>query len=212
MVAETAQKAKEMTVGVSVNKAVWRKRLKLLRETIPAEERKRVDAAITQRVLALPEYQAAQAVLAYLSFGTEVETRTIIKQAWADGKRVFLPRCVPDERAMVWYRVDSLKGLVRSPLGMEEPVEDSAREANLATLQGALVLVPGLAFDSEGNRLGYGGGYYDVCLPGLDSVVFTTVGLCRSCQMVSRVEVVDSHDYPVSVVVTESRVYRPKIR
>ena len=189
-------------------KAAWRKRFKQLRAQIPSGERESIDGSIALQVLALPEYQAADAVLAYLSFGFEVETRGIISRAWSDGKTVLLPRCIPDTRAMAWYRVDSFDGLVKSPLGVEEPVDDPEFEMDPTALGNILVLVPGLTFDRCGYRLGYGGGYYDVFLSGMDPVKTTAVGLCRSCQLVARVEVADPHDLPVSIVATETQAYR----
>lgn len=196
----------------SDDKAVWREKFKRLREGLASEERKRIDAGIAQLVLALPEYRAARTVLAYLSFGTEVETRSIIERAWADGKEVLLPRCVPGTRTMAWYYVDTLEGLVRSPLGIEEPAWDLESEVDPATLENMLVLVPGLTFDVLGYRLGYGGGFYDIFLSGLDSAASTTVGLCRSCQMVTHLETIEPHDCPVNTVVTEAHVYRLGLR
>ena len=192
-------------------KALWRKRFKELRAAISADERQRMDASIAANVTSLPEYAQAEAVFAYLAFGAEVETRGIIEQAWIDGKAVMLPRCVPGTRQMAWYLVDSLDGLVRSPLGVEEPAEDPAREVDPATYEHALVLVPGLTFDPQGYRLGYGGGFYDVFLSGVDTGCIVPVGLCRERQLSDDVEVRDAHDLPAQVVVTEARVIRPAL-
>lgn len=191
----------------------WRKRFQQLRAAIPAEERERMDAGITQRLLALPEYRQADVLLAYLSFGDEVETRNIMRQAWADGKAVLLPRCIPGTRTMTWYRVESLDGMVKSSFGVDEPAEDPAAKIDPTTVGNALVLVPGLTFDPQGYRLGYGGGFYDVFLSGFamaanESVRHATAGLCRACQMVDHVEALDSHDFPADIVVTEEVVYR----
>ena len=196
-------------MGNVQGKAAWRKRFKELRAAISADERQRMDVGIAENVVALPEYRQAEAVLAYLAFGAEVETRGIIGRAWADGKVVLLPRCVPGTRQMAWYRVDSFDGLVRSSFGVKEPAEDPAREVDPATLRRALVLVPGLTFDPQGFRLGYGGGFYDVFLSGVDTARIVPVGLCRECQMSECVEVRDAHDLPAQAVVTEARVIRP---
>lgn len=191
-----------------MDKQELREQFKQLRSGIPAEERARMDAGIEQQVLGLPEFAAADALLAYLSFGAEVETRGIIEAAWAAGKTVALPRCVPGTRTMVWYLVDSFDGLVRSPIGVEEPAEDPTREVDPAGLGAALVLVPGLTFDAQGFRMGYGGGFYDVFLagPGAHAV---SVGLCREVQLSDRVQALDQHDLPVRIVATEKRVLRP---
>lgn len=200
-------------MATDMKKKQWRKRFQQLRAAIPAEEREQVDAGITQQLLALPEYQQADVLLAYLSFGDEVETRNIMRQAWADGKAVLLPRCTPGTRTMTWYRVESLEGMVKSSFGVDEPAEDPATEIDPATTGNALVLVPGLTFDPQGYRLGYGGGFYDVFLSGFATASgalmrHVTAGLCRACQMVDHVEVLDSHDFPADIVVTEEAVYR----
>lgn len=194
-------------------KKQWRKHFQQLRAAIPAEERERADAGISRQLLTLPEYRQAEAVLAYLSFGDEVETRDIMRQAWADGKTVLLPRCIPGTRGMAWYRVESFEGMVKSSFGVDEPAEDPVHEIDLDTVDNVLVLVPGLTFDPQGYRLGYGGGFYDVFLSGFAaapdaSMRRATAGLCRACQLVDHVEDLDSHDLPADIVVTEEAVYR----
>jgi 5-formyltetrahydrofolate cyclo-ligase len=104
--------------------------------------------------------------------------------------------------------VSSFDALVKSKLGMDEPVPDAAHEQHLGTGERMLALVPGLTFDAAGCRMGYGGGFYDTFLAKFDGV---SVGLCReaawSCDL--RAEgIVDEHDLPVQLVVTESRVLR----
>ena len=179
-----------------------RAHFKKLRATIPADERVRIDQAIAQQVVDLPAFAEAEVLLAYLSFGAEVETRGIIRAAWDAGKLVALPRCVPGTRTMQWYRVDSLDNLVKSPLGVEEPAENPELEIDPAALDAVLVLVPGMAFDAQGYRLGYGGGFYDVLLASLDPARATTVGLCREAAFCSRFDCLDDHDLPVQLVVS----------
>lgn len=114
-------------------------------------------------------------------------------------KVVALPRVVPGTRAMRWFSVDSLEGLERSPFGVEEPPADAAREVFPAVLPLALALVPGLAFDAAGFRLGYGGGFYDTFLPTFPG---TSMGLCRAAQLADHLPHED-YDMPVDEVVTE---------
>lgn len=193
-------------------KELLRNHFKQVRSAMPPGNRKRIDSDIANRLLTLPEYQEAETVLAYLSFGSEVETRKIIHQAWAAGKRVLLPRCIFGTRTMAWHLVDDFEGLAKGPLGVYEPKENPATEVDIETVGKALALVPGLAFDSQGYRLGYGGGFYDVFLPRFTSTDATSgwhvaVGLCRSCQFVERMQALDAHDVPVTVVITEDEVY-----
>ena len=190
-----------------VDKNELRARFKHLRASIPPQERARIDTGIASQVIALPEFAAADALLAYLSFGAEVETRAIIQEAWSAGKLVALPRC-EENRAMRWYKVESFDNLVTSPFGVDEPAADPAVEIDPAAVGAALVLVPGLTFDSQGYRMGYGGGFYDVFLAGAGARA-VTVGLCRQAQLSEQVEALESHDLPVQVVVTECGAIRP---
>lgn len=196
-------------MGVPEEKDGLRTRFRALRVGLAAGERAAVDSAIAARFADLPACRAARIIAPYLSFGAEVETRGIIERAWAAGKTVGLPRCVPGARAMRWYAVTFLTSLARSPFGTLEPAEDPARELDLSGRVDALAVVPGLAFDAQGFRLGYGGGYYDAFLASFRG---TSVGLCREAQLVESLRAlggIDAHDVPVDFVVTEARVLAP---
>lgn len=179
-----------------------RARMKALRRAMPPEERAAVDAEICERICALPCFQDADVVLTYLSFGAELDTRGIIERAWGLGKAVALPRCV-GPRQMRWFRVDGLDNLETSSFGVDEPRIDESAEQLLTTGEGMIALVPGLAFDARGYRLGYGGGFYDTLLAGFPG---TSVGLCRSAQLVESLEalgVIGEYDLSVDIVVSE---------
>jgi 5-formyltetrahydrofolate cyclo-ligase len=183
-------------------KAELRRRCRQLRSAIPPDDRFCADEAIAAQVMASPSFEGADLLLTYLSFGAEVETRGIIGRAWADGKTVAIPRCVVGTRLMTWHRIDTFDGLSKSSLGVEEPADDEATFVNTdAPGVVALALVPGLAFDAHGFRLGYGGGFYDTFLAGFRGV---SMGLCREAQLVddlAALGVVDIHDLPVNIVV-----------
>ena len=184
-----------------------RKQLLAARNALDTAERTEMDAQLAKNVVALPEYAMADVLLPYLSFGTEVDTHAIIRRAWADGKTVALPRCIPGTREMAWYRVDSFDGLVKSKLGVEEPPEDPAREIDPLALEPgkALVLVPGFAFDARGYRLGYGGGFYDVFL---SRYTGNAVGLCREVFFDACELTIGEFDLPVRIVATDKRIVR----
>ena len=186
-------------MGATTGKNKLRQYFKVLRAGLPEGERRAIDAAITGNVAALPEFVEADGVFTYLSFGAEVDTRELIERAWAQGKTVALPRVVPGTRQMRWYAVESFAGLECSPFGVEEPVADPAREVAPADFRAPIALVPGLAFDREGYRLGYGGGFYDTFLPAFPGI---SIGLCRTAQCLDRLPH-DAHDVPVSLVVTD---------
>ncbi|MDD6358626.1 MAG: 5-formyltetrahydrofolate cyclo-ligase, partial [Parafannyhessea umbonata] len=100
--------------GTRERKRELRRRYKEVRGTLGKDGRARRDAAIADGVTRLPEYLAADTVLTYLSVGDEVDTRSLVRDAWAQGKSVALPWCVPGTRRMRWFLVSSLDGLVRS--------------------------------------------------------------------------------------------------
>lgn len=182
------------------SKRELRARLCTARASLPAGERVRTDSLIAQRVQELSAWREAPLVYTYLSFGAEVDTRQLIRAAWDSRKVVALPWCVPHTREMRWFAVDSLEGLVRSRLGVEEPIPDPAREVEALGSADSVALVPALNFDTCGFRLGYGGGFYDTFLSAFDGM---SVGLCRHCQLVDHLPCLEPHDLPVDMVVTE---------
>ena len=193
---------------IDERKRELRAHFKQLRRELGEDGRAAADAGIEANLLVLPEFVEAEVLLAYLDFGPEVRTRGIIQAAWDAGKVVALPWCVPGTHEMRWYRVTSFDALVRSKLGVEEPVPDAANEQPLGTGEHMLALVPGLTFDAAGYRLGYGGGFYDTFLATFDSV---SVGLCREAawsQDLRAEGVIDAHDLPVQIVVSDGRTVR----
>lgn len=192
--------------AVSNEKRALRRRMKELRESLGREERARVDAAIANNVAELAAYRDADVVFTYLSVGTEVDTRAIIADAWASGKVVAVPRCVPDTRLMTWHCIHDFDGLERGSFGIEEPpdcADTLIDPCRLPAETRAIALVPAYSFDARGFRLGYGGGFYDEFLPTFPGVA---VGLCRSAQMSESPLPLREGDVPVGCVVTECGV------
>lgn len=183
-----------------MDKIELRTRMSDVRSGLSHEARESEDAAIRAAALALDAWKDAHAIYTYLSFGSEVDTRGLIHAAWEARKTVALPYCVPGTRRMRWFAVDTLDGLVRSRLGVEEPKPDPELELDPRGTSDALALVPGLAFDGLGYRLGYGGGFYDAFLPSFRG---TSVGLCRQACLVADLAslgAIEGHDLPVDLV------------
>lgn len=186
-------------------KRAMRKLLLRERAEQAPDERASIDTRIAHRVVAAPAFVQSETVLIYLSFGSEVETRSIIRAAWELGKAVALPR-VFAARSLRWYRVDSLDGLRVGSFGIKEPPPCEDREVIPGSTPGHVAIVPGLAFDCQGFRLGYGGGFYDVFLASFPGV---SIGLCRERQLCASLDdlgVIDPHDRRVDFVVTEQRM------
>lgn len=147
--------------------------------------------ALAQQLYCHPVYQNAYAIYGYLSYNQEVRTLPILQRAQRDGKRVAVPKVLGSEMVFVW--LDDLTQIAPGYCGIPEPVADTP----VADCPDALVLMPGLAFDRAGHRLGYGGGFYDKFLAAEPN--HPTVALCYGFQLLEHVET-EPHDLPVDVV------------
>ena len=159
-----------------------------LRAEIRAKKRAMTPAQIeaasgrlAELLFAHPAYRAAKSLYGYLSYNQEVRTAKILQQAQKDGKRVAVPKVFGDELRFLW--LDDLSAVA-------PPVADD---------ETALVLMPGLAFDPDGHRCGYGGGFYDKYLAVHRQHV--TMALCYDFQMFAHLDV-DDYDIPVQYVLS----------
>ena len=145
-------------------KATLRKQTLSLREQLPAEVRAAHNAAITENLLHLPEYQHAENVLGYMNFGSEYASELWVAQVLADGKRLVLPRVNRHTNHLDLYLIEDLNTQLAAGLwGIREPViERCKRLIDINEVE--FVLLPGIAFSRDGARLGYGGGFYDKLL------------------------------------------------
>lgn len=160
-----------------------RARYKAVRTEIEPRQRTRWDSAILKHLTALTAYQDCTTLLCYVPIPGEIDTVPVMEDAWSRGKQVAVPYCVPDTRIIEFYRIDSLDSLVEGAYGVREP--DPDREVKLTGFMDSLCILPGLAFDAKGYRLGYGGGYYDRFLSG-PYEGGQTVGLCYGICTVDR--------------------------
>ncbi|MGI8649400.1 MAG: 5-formyltetrahydrofolate cyclo-ligase [Rubrobacter sp.] len=185
-------------------KARLRQEVLVRRESLSPEVRRLLAEKILAGVLALPEFEVAQTVLAYCSFGSEIQTGGFLNATLATGKRLILPRVDRKAGVLVLHEVSDLDSqLAPGVWGIPEP---EARLAQVSIEEVDLVLAPGVAFDRNGGRLGYGGGYYDRLLGGL-AVRPPVVAVAFGEQLVERVPV-KPHDVKVDALLTESEVLR----
>ena len=140
-----------------------------------------------------PLYKAAKSIYGYMPYNQEVRTAAILRRAQQDGKRVAVPKVFGNEMKFLW--LDDLSAVAPGAYNIPEPVADGP-EADDET---ALVLMPGLAFDPEGHRCGYGGGFYDKYLAAHPKHV--TLALCYGFQMFSHLDT-DAFDIPVQYVIS----------
>ena len=169
-----------------------------LRREIRARKRAMTEAEIEERSAKLAQlffasraYQNAKTIYGYLPYNQEVRTVPMLERALKDGKKVAVPKVCGDE--MKFLYLDDLTAVAKGYAGIPEPIADEP----VAHDETALVLMPGLAFDPQGHRIGYGGGFYDKFLAAEPN--HPTLALCYEFQMLPKLDVED-HDIPVDTV------------
>ena len=143
--------------GVKEQKNLLREKYRDIRRSLSPDEKLETDAQIRQRLMKLYQYKNARVVMTYVSKGNETDTLELIRAALLDGKQVSVPRCVEGSYEMRFYYINSLQQLEKSSFGVYEPVEELCKLQK--NFRNSICIVPGLAFDSRGFRLGYGKGY-----------------------------------------------------
>jgi 5-formyltetrahydrofolate cyclo-ligase len=177
-----------------------------LRRASP-EQRREWDRAICQRLLAQPRYLDALSIHCYLALPGEAATEPIVRAALAGGKQVAVPVVGPEDHRLLCARIDDYdRDLAPGYRGILEPPPGSRRLVDPEQIN--FYIVPGVAFDPRGFRLGRGLGYYDRCLAGVK-------GRATICALAYELQVVDAlpgepHDVRVDLIVTEARVIEAK--
>lgn len=174
-----------------------------LRNGIDENVRTVQDKQIREVILDLPIYKNSTCILAYVSFGSEVDTISLIKDALGAGKRVAVPRCEPRTSTMDFLEINSLVDLVPGYMGILEP--DSTLDTVVEPDTKTLCLVPGCAFDEQCNRLGYGRGFYDRYLADFCG---STVGLAYTCQIGDELLPIEQYDKKLDCIVTPSGIIK----
>jgi 5-formyltetrahydrofolate cyclo-ligase len=183
-------------------KQALRARLLATRDALPVAVREADGAAIAARIEALPAFAAAHAVLVTLPFGSEWDTRGLAAAVLSSHRRLVVPRVDRTARMLALHEVaDLARDVAPGYRGIPEPLPSCEPVAPTAV---DFVLVPGVAFDFRGRRLGYGGGFYDRLLPLMRPDVAAAAGAFDQ-QIVDEVPTA-SHDRRVPVIVTPTRV------
>ncbi len=184
-----------------------RRRVIGLRDALDPGTRAAHSRAICRRVADSPEFRRARTVLLFANFGSEVDTTGLLRTALEAGKRLVLPRVNPKTRALELREVRSLTDdLTPGTWGIPEPTPERCAEVPLSNID--FVLVPGVAFDPQLRRLGYGGGYYDRILANVAKGT-GAIAIAFAMQVVPEAPA-DAHDVRVPVLITEGeRIERP---
>lgn len=192
--------------SINDQKKELRSRCRQIRLSMSEQQRKEADKAITEAVLRLIRLKKPDRLFTYVSCPpVEVDTSGLIGTAFASSLPVAVPKCIPDTHAMDFYIIDSTQQLISGYCNIPEPDTSVCPIAELS--DNDMCIVPGLAFDRSGFRVGFGGGYYDrlisSCRRKAPGALF--VGICyESCLFDSLPH--DSFDQKVSYMITENSV------
>ncbi len=182
-------------------KAALREKINSLKKALDPKDIGRMSARIAETLFSLKDYRQSQKVLVYLALKSEAQTEKIVQKSFEEGKRVFVPVVDRKKDELLISELPDLKiNLVKGAYGVLEPVEKDRKITAPEIID--LAIVPGLAFDGEGARLGHGKGYYDRLLKRLSPHALR-LGLAFGCQILPSIPYCE-HDVRVHKVLTES--------
>lgn len=185
---------------MSEQKRTLRRRMLDLRESLSPEQVRRESLAVCERLVNHPVFKEGKTILFYFPFRKEVDVRPAMEEAWSAGKRVVLPKADPATKSLSFFSLRRGEPLVQGSYGIPEPSGNASAKIPPGAID--LVVVPGVAFDERGYRLGYGGGYYDRFFsrhPG----PFKRIGVAYSFQVVPTV-CPEEHDQRLDGLITPS--------
>jgi 5-formyltetrahydrofolate cyclo-ligase len=174
------------------------------RDSIPLDLKKSKNAAIRKRLFNLEEFIAAKSVLMYVSFRTEVDTLGQLEDILCMGKKLALPLVDSKQKTLTLYEIKDISDLEPGYMDIPEPKVAEDRKVDLKDID--IIVLPGTGFDIKGNRLGYGGGYYDKLLSSADKKI-PTVALAFEEQVVEEIPA-EPHDIKMDIIITDERFIR----
>ena len=184
----------------SADKKELRSYIKTKRKSV--ENKAEKDSLVAQNLLSLDEIKKADTILCYISLDDEIYTDEIVRVLLDSGKSVGAPYCVDNNGNMDFYYITDFDDLRIQSFGVREPVIEKCKK--VTSFDNTIIILPGLCFDSNGNRLGYGKGYYDRFLQ-IHSLI--SVGLCYNSLIVKKVPT-DMYDKKADIIVTENDIIR----
>lgn len=189
-----------------LDKKLIRKEILIKRDSIDPEKRLKKDKLIMERVLSLPYFEKARTVFYYASFRSEVSTLPQIEEAIRRGKRIILPKVDNINKRLRLFEIHDTDEIKPGFMGIPEPDVPPERERDINNVD--LVIMPGVAFDTNGNRLGYGAGYYDKLLSGLKKDI-PLIAIAYEEQIVDSLPA-ERHDIRVDMILTDKRIIETK--
>lgn len=184
-------------------KKVLRNKILEIRDSLNNNEKELIDNKIFNELINTDLYKRSINIFIYISFSNEINTRNIIEKAFKDKKNVFIPKVYKDDKLMKAIKLNSIDELKKNSMGILEPIDDSnyIEKENID-----LIVVPGVVFDKECNRIGYGGGYYDRYLKDIKSKK-NKIALAYDLQIVDKIES-ELHDIKVDYIITNTRALK----
>lgn len=168
------------------DKSKLRKAVLQKREALSVDEREQAALLLTERILGHQWFYLSDSILGFASYGSEIVTDELLKEALNRGKKVYLPKIEGEN--MVFYRVNSLDELVEGYKGIREPLGTTeCYNYNEDIANKTLMLMPGVAFDSFRNRIGYGKGFYDRYLSDKEALQLRSIAVGYQCQLVEEI-------------------------
>lgn len=183
-------------------KKILRKEILEKRDNIDIDKKEKMDEAIINRFYESKYYKEAKKIFIYISFGSEINTREIINVALKENKKIYVPRTELKTKVMDAVEISSLSNLKESSYGILEPLKE---EECIDPNELDLIVVPGVAFDRNGGRMGYGAGFYDIYFKKITKEnvkKITKLALAYDMQVIEIVPM-NEDDIPVDYIITE---------
>lgn len=175
-----------------------RKRILKIRNEMDLDNKIKSDKIIYNKFIQSEFYLQSNDIFIYVSYNSEIDTKNIIMKALEDKKNIYVPRTNYKTKIMEAVKILSLESLIEDKYGILEPAEDKSPED---PNKFDLIIMPGVAFDKYGGRMGYGAGYYDRYLEKI-SKPLNKVALAYDFQVINKVPI-DIHDIPIEYIITE---------
>lgn len=189
----------EISNMMKEEKSRLRKEILKKRNELPPKIRQMADLAMADRIIGHQWFYGAEIILGFVNYGSEISTEEILREALRKDKLLFLPKIV--DKDMLFYRINSMDDLAFGYKGIPEPKGDTEcfsyekyKDKRL------LVLVPGVAFDVYGNRMGYGKGFYDRFLSDKEQLQIYSIGIGYKCQLVEQLPIEEFDIKPYQVI------------
>jgi len=177
-----------------------RKNLLLLRKNLSKADVLEKSDKIKNRLFRLKEFKQASNILFYVSYGSEVCTHEMIKEALSKNKGVFVPVTNKKNKTLILSKLEKWDELCIGAYNILEPKKEMIKEISFDEID--LIIIPGIVFDLKGNRIGHGKGFYDRLLK---NTKVSIIALAFEFQIIGKIPV-DKHDKPVDIIITEKRI------